>query len=109
MSVLNKLFEVVDKSNAGASRVSDNESAFVDQFKNTELTQIAFKEERDNDIFNRGVVAGATNLLDNLQYEGYVITDKEGVVVSTAVPAEGDRKQTFSQVFFSDIWKDPNT
>lgn len=109
MTALNKLFEVVDKSNAGASRVSDNVNAFVDQFKNTELTEIAFKEERDNDIFNRGVVAGATNLLDNLQHEGYSITTADGEVVKTE-PAVGDEPaKTFSQTYFTTNWSDVNT
>lgn len=106
MSALNKLFEVVDKSNDGASRVSDNANAFVDQFENTALTEIAFKEERDNDIFNRGVVAGATSLLDNLQHEGYTITASDGEVVKTE--AAGEEVATFSSGFFAGTWKNPS-
>lgn len=59
--------------------------------------------------FERGVKEGALGLADQLQATDYVITDKEGAVVDTAAPAEGDKKETFSQAFLSDIWKDPNT
>lgn len=91
--------ELIYSSTSEAARVSNNEHDFISQFKDTTMEPIPVMPselgERDNDIFNLGVYAGATHLLDTMHAAGYSILNPDG---EKLVPAEGS---TFSDDYFS--------
>lgn len=68
---------------------------------------ITFKSVEDINLYNAGVVAGATQVVDTIHDAGYVITDKEGTVVKTEANEAGEA-QTFSQTFFATQWESPS-
>lgn len=113
MTELVKFYNVLEQSNSEASRVSDNVNAFADPFKDGKAGDIEFVSERDNDIFNRGVVAGSTHLVDTLQKRGYAIETLEGEPIIQLL----DDGPAFSEGFLSGslgedglrVWTDPNT
>lgn len=104
---LKQLYNDVYKSVSEASRVTDNEKPFVDQFEQEDINSIPVISERDNQIFNRGVIAGSTNLLDHLSSAGYTITAPNNEAIS---PLEVDDKHiTFSAGYFMEGWFEVNT
>lgn len=95
------------KAIGNASRVSNNEKPFVDQFTGKEEDAIACEHARDNEIFNRGVIAGATSLLDQLADAGYHITDPTGEAIMPEF--EEEKMVPLSVSYFKQEWFDPNT
>lgn len=69
---------------------------------------VTFKSVKDINLYNDGVVAGATQVIDTIHDAGYVITDKEGNVVKTEANEAGEA-QTFSQTFFATQWTSPSS
>lgn len=96
------------KAISGASRVSNNECNFVDQFTGKAEDEIAYVSDRDNEIFNRGVIAGATSLLDQLADAGYLIEDPTGEAIVPEFNAE-EKMIPLSTSYFKQEWFDPNT
>lgn len=89
-----------------ASRVSNNENNIVDQFTGKAEDEIVYVSDRDNEIFNRGVIAGATSLLDKLADAGYLITDPSGEAIQPEFVEE--KMVPLSESYFKQEWFDPN-
>lgn len=98
--VNNEFYKLVNVSIAEASRTSDQVESFVDQYTDQEAGFIEFSNSIENEIFNRGVIAGATNLLDQLQKEGYKIVTSDDKCVT---PTED---KTFSSEYLDKLWTD---
>lgn len=96
------------KAIGNASRVSNNDKNFVDQFTGKTEDEIAYVSDRDNEIFNRGVIAGATSLLDQLADSGYLITDPTGEAIVPEFDTD-EKMIPLSASYFKQEWFDPNT
>lgn len=106
--VLKEFLWTMERSISDTVRVADDTSVIKDQCTGVQEGDKEFLDPRDNDIYNIGVKDGVAGFADSLHTAGYVITDKEGSVVSPGEQIDTAPAPTFSQTFFTTNWASVN-
>lgn len=95
--------ELIYRAVSEASRVSNTEAPFTSQFKDTTMEPIAVAGERDNDIYNLGVMDGALHVIDKLHEGGYKIINLDGEPLQPSLEEGSFTKDYFSKKYWEQV------
>lgn len=95
--------ELIYRATSDAARVSNCEAPFVNQFKDTTAEPIAVVGDRDNDLYNLGVMDGALHVIDELHKYGYKIINLDGEPLQPSIEEGSFTKDYFGRKYWEQV------